>query len=210
MATLKSMLASDDQSVRLKAALAAGTYPQPDFVDVLISQCTHEPDFFVRDTLSWALMRQDREAVMARLIPELTSPIVQAKSQAIHTLSKIGDKKNYSLISLNLLLDPEDSVATTAWRAASVLVPDDQKDALVKVLITQLGRGDSDTQFALTRFLCAIGDEILEPLKEAAKSSNEEIRVQAEFTVMRYQEMKLDSKRSTVGGEGFEPPTSSV
>ena len=210
MATLKSMLASDDQSVRLKAALAAGTYPQLDFVDVLISQCRHEPDFFVRDTLSWALMRQDREAVMARLIPELTSPIVQARSQAVHTLSKIGDKKNYSLISLNLLLDPEDSVATTAWRAASVLVPDDQKDALVKVLITQLGRGDSDTQFALTRFLCAIGDEILEPLKEAAKSSNEEIRVQAEFTVMRYQEMKIDSKKSTVGGEGFEPPTSSV
>ena len=210
MASLESMLASDNQSVRLKAALAAGTYPQLDFVDVLITQCRHEPDFFVRDTLSWALMRQDREAVMARLIPELTSPIVQARSQAVHTLSKIGDKKNYSLISLNLLLDPEDSVATTAWRAASVLVPDDQKDALVKVLITQLGRGDSDTQFALTRFLCAIGDEILEPLKEAAKSSNEEIRVQAEFTVMRYQEMKIDSKKSTVGGEGFEPPTSSV
>ncbi len=193
MATLESMLASDDQSVRLKAALAAGTYPQLEFIKVLISQCRHEPDFFVRDTLSWALMRQDREAVMARLIPELTSPIAQARSQAVHTLSKIGDKENYSLISLNLLLDPEDSVASTAWRAASVLVPDDQKDALVKVLITQLGRGDSDTQFALTRFLCAIGDEILEPLKEAARSSNEEIRVQAEFTIMRFKEMELES-----------------
>ncbi len=209
MATLESMLASIDQSVRLKAALAAGTYPRLEFVDVLISQCTHEPDFFVRDTLSWALMRQDREAVMARLIPELTSPIVQARSQAVHTLSKIGDKKNYPLISLDLLLDPEDSVASTAWRAASVLVPDDEKDALVKVLITQLGRGDSDTQFALTRFLCAIGDAIVEPLKQAAGAANEEIRVQAEFTLMRYEEMKLESKK-TVGGEGFEPPTSSV
>ncbi len=193
MTTLESMLASDDQSVRLKAALAAGTYPQFEFIEVLISQCRHEPDFFVRDTLSWALMRQDREAVMARLIPELTSPIAQARSQAVHTLSKIGDKANYSLISLNLLRDPEDSVASTAWRAASFLVPDDQKDALVKVLITQLGRGDSDTQFALTRFLCAIGDEILEPLKEAARSSNEEIRVQAEFTIMRFKEMELES-----------------
>ncbi len=209
MATLESMLASKDQSVRLKAALAAGTYPQIDFVEVLISQCTHEPDFFVRDTLSWALMRQDREAVMARLIPELTSPIAQARSQAVHTLSKIGDKKNYPLISLALLLDPEDSVASTAWRAASVLVPDGEKDALVKILITQLGRGDSDTQFALTRFLCAIGDAIVEPLKQAAGSANEDIRVQAEFTLMRYQEMKLESKK-TVGGEGFEPPTFSV
>ncbi len=141
-------------------------------------------------------MRQDREAVMARLIPELTSPIAQARSQAVHTLSKIGDKANYSLISLNLLRDPEDSVASTAWRAASFLVPDDQKDALVKVLITQLGRGDSDTQFALTRFLCAIGDKILEPLKAAAASSSEAIRVQAEFTVMRFKEMELESLSS--------------
>lgn len=203
MATLESMLASADQSVRLKAALAAGTYPQPDFVEVLISQCRHEPDFFVRDTLSWALMRQDREAVMEKIILELNSPIVQARSQAVHTLSKIGDKKNYPLISLDLLLDPEDSVASTAWRAASVLVPDGEKDALVKVLITQLGRGDSDTQFALTRFLCAIGEPIVVPLKQAAGSTNEEVRVQAEFTLMRYQEMKLDSKKS-VGGEGFQ------
>lgn len=205
MATLESMLASTDQSVRLKAALAAGTYPQPDFVEILISQCRHEPDFFVRDTLSWALMRQDRETVMARLIPELTSPIVQARSQAVHTLSKIGDKKNYSLISLNLLLDPEDSVASTAWRAASVLVPDGEKDALVKVLITQLGRGDSDTQFALTRFLCAIGDAILEPLEEAAKSHEEAIRVQAEFTVMRFKEMELESLSSRRSLEDKNP-----
>lgn len=192
MATLESMLASDDQSVRLKAALAAGTYPQSDFVEVLISQCRHEPDFFVRDTLSWALMRQNREAVMERLIPELTSPIAQARSQAVHTLSKIGDKENYSLISLDLLLDQEDTVATTAWRAASVLVPDDQKDTLVKVLITQLGRGDSDTQFGLTRFLCDIGPKIVEPLSKAAESSNEEIRTHAEFTVMRFREMELE------------------
>jgi HEAT repeat protein len=192
MATLESMLASADQSVRLKAALAAGTYPQLGFVEILISQCRHEPDFFVRDTLSWALMRQDREAVMERLIPELASPVAQARSQAVHTLSKIGDKKNYPLISKELLLDQEDSVASTAWRAASVLVPDKDKSALVAVLITQLGRGDSDTQFALTRFLCAIGDDILEPLKVAAKSENEVIRVQAEITVMRYQEMKLE------------------
>jgi HEAT repeat protein len=192
MATLESMLASADQSVRLKAALAAGTYPQLGFVEILISQCRHEPDFFVRDTLSWALMRQDRDAVMEKLIPELTSPVAQARSQAVHTLSKIGDKKNYSLISNQLLLDQEDSVASTAWRAASVLVSEEEKSALVAVLITQLGRGDSDTQFALTRFLCAIGDAILEPLKEAAKSENEVIRIQAEITVMRYQEMKLE------------------
>jgi len=58
MATLEALLKSPDQSVRLKAALAAGTYPNLDHIEVLISQCASESDFFVRDTLSWALMRQ--------------------------------------------------------------------------------------------------------------------------------------------------------
>lgn len=189
------MLASSDQSVRLKAALAAGTYPAPDFIEILISQCAHETDFFVRDTLSWALMRHNQEAVVEKLIPELNSPIAQSRSQAIHTFSKIGDKKYYPLITDELLFDVEDSVASTAWRAASVLVPDSEKPALVEKLITQLGRGDSDLQFALTRFLCAIGEAIVEPLKEATASPREDIRVQAEFTLMRYQEMKLEFKK---------------
>mgnify|MGYP000577586379 FL=1 len=53
MATLEALLKSPDQSVRLKAALAAGTYPNLDHIEVLIRQCASETDFFVRDTLSW-------------------------------------------------------------------------------------------------------------------------------------------------------------
>ncbi len=197
MATLQALLSSPDQSVRLKAALAAGTYPNPDFIEILLSQCSHEPDFFVRDTLSWALMRHDQGVVVERLKTELISPIAQARSQALHTLSKIGDKKNYSLITEQHLLDIEDSVASTAWRAASVLVPEEEKSALVAILVTQLGRGDSDTQFGLTRFLCAIGEAIVGPLTEAAKSPDEEIRVQAEFTLMRFKEMQLEFEKKS-------------
>ena len=83
MPTLRALLDSPDQSVRLKAALAAGTYPEDEFIEVLISQCAIEPDFFVRDTLSWALMRNDSAKVVKRLETELHSPNPQAKSQAI-------------------------------------------------------------------------------------------------------------------------------
>ena len=190
------MLASPDQSVRLKGALAAGTYPAPEFIEILILQCSHEPDFFVRDTLSWALMRHDHKDVVERLKRELRSPVAQSRSQAIHTLSKIGDKKNYPLITRELLLDADDFVASTAWRAASVLVPENEKAALVELLITQLGRGDSDIQFGLTRFLCALGDVIVAPLTQAAKTTNEEIRVQAEFTLLRFREMELEFKKA--------------
>jgi len=192
MATLEALLKSPDQSVRLKAALAAGTYPNLDHIEVLISQCASESDFFVRDTLSWALMRQDRPMVVQRLIPELKTANPQSLSQALHTLSKIGDKNNYSLITTELLLDADDFVASTAWRSASVLVPDADKPALVEILISRLGRGDSDTQFGLTRCLCAIGEPIVAPLMQAAQSADEPVRTQAEFTLIRYQEMELE------------------
>ena len=195
MATLQTLLASPDQSVRLKAALAAGTFPEIEFIEVLISQCAIESDFFVRDTLSWALMRNDVAKVVERLGIELHSTNPQAKSQAIHTLSKIGDKANYSLITDEMLFDPDDFIASTAWRVASVLVPDEQRAILVKKLITQLGRGDSDIQFGLTRFLCALGECIVEPLTEASKSADETISNQAKFTLLRYREMQLESAK---------------
>ena len=192
MATLKALLDSSDKSVRLQAALAAGTYPEDQFIEVLISQCAHEPDFFVRDTLSWALMRQDIPRVIERLKVELHSENPQAKSQALHTLSKIGDSQFYSLITNDHHFDSQDKVAVTAWRAASVLVPDGEQAALAKILVSQLGRGDSDLQFDLTRFLCALGDSIVAPLKQASESEKEEVRLHAAFTLMRYQEMNLE------------------
>ena len=195
MPTLRALLDSPDQSVRLKAALAAGTYPEDEFIEILISQCAIEPDFFVRDTLSWALMRNDVSKVVRYLETELQSSNNQAKSQAIHTLSKIGDKANYRLITDEMLFDSDDFMAATAWRVASVLVPDDQKPELVKKLITQLGRGDSDTQFGLTRFLCALGERIVEPLTEASKSTDETISNQAKFTLLRFREMQLESSK---------------
>ena len=195
MPTLRALLDSPDQSVRLKAALAAGTYPKDEFIEILISQCAIEPDFFVRDTLSWALIRNDVSKVVKYLETELQSSNNQAKSQAIHTLSKIGDKANYRLITDEMLFDSDDFMAATAWRVASVLVPDDQKPELVKKLITQLGRGDSDTQFGLTRFLCALGECIVEPLTEASKSTDETISNQAKFTLLRFREMQIESAK---------------
>jgi HEAT repeat protein len=202
VATLKSLLESPDKSVRLQAALAAGTYPEEEYIEVLVTKCAHEIDFFVRDTLSWALMRHDIGKVVDRLKSELNSDNSQAKSQALHTLSKIGDKQFYPLITNEHHFNSVDKVAVTAWRAASVLVPDSEKSALTKILASQLGRGDSDLQFDLTRFICALGDVIIEPLKRASESDKEEVRLHAAFTLLRYQEMSLESsKKSSSGGD---------
>lgn len=203
MATLKALLESPDKSVRLQAALAAGTYPEDAYIEVLVMQCAHEPDFFVRDTLSWALMRHEISKVVERLKSELNSVNPQARSQALHTLSKIGDKQFYSLITNEHHFDPLDKVAVTAWRAASVLVPDSEISVLAKILVSQLGRGDSDVQFDLTRFLCALGDSIVQPLSKAAASSNETVKLHAAFTLMRFNEMKLENSKKSSAGDDF-------
>ena len=192
---LAHALKSTDQSVRLKVALMAGTYPSSDFIETLVLRCEIEPDFFVRDMLTWALIRNDVPVVIERLTLELLSPIPQARSQALHTLTKIGDVSTYPLVSGNLLFDADDKVAMTAWRAASVLVPQDQIPKLIPALITQLGRGSFEIQFALSRAFCVLGDAIIEPLKPLARSKKPEIREHVAFTLRLlknpFQERKL-------------------
>lgn len=191
---LKTLLASPDQSVRLNAVMTAGTYPEPEYIAVLIDQCAHETDFFVRDTLSWALMRQDISEVVMRLEVELKSSNPKSRGQALHTFSKIGDKKYYALITNELLLDPDDSVAMVAWRAASGLVPEEGVPALSQILFTQLGRGNFEVQLGLSRAICRLGKVIIPALIEVTRSSDEAIRLHAQFTARLYKKPELQGR----------------
>ena len=194
VARFKSLLQSPDQSVRLNAVMTAGTYPQPEYIDLLIDQCAHEPDFFVRDTLSWALMRQDISEVVKRLEVELKSSNPKSRGQALHTFSKIGDKKYYSLITNELLLDSDDSVAMVAWRAASGLVSEDGIDELSRTLFTQLGRGNFEVQLGLSRALCRLGKVIIPALIVATRSSDEAIKHHAQFTARLFKKPEFQCR----------------
>src|SRR5687768_11562957 len=79
-----------DPSVRLRAALAVGTTPDLRAVAALIERCAVEPEFYVREMLTWALTRHSPSTTVPRLVAELRSEHAQARSQALHTLSKIG------------------------------------------------------------------------------------------------------------------------
>ncbi|HWU09463.1 MAG TPA: HEAT repeat domain-containing protein [Streptomyces sp.] len=111
----------DNSSVRLRAAPAAGTTPDPRFVDKLIERCAIEPEFFVREMLTWALTRHPAATTVPQLIGEVRSEGTQARSQALHTLSKIGDRRAWPAITRALLSDADDEVARSAWRAAEGL-----------------------------------------------------------------------------------------
>ncbi|MEU2030314.1 HEAT repeat domain-containing protein [Nocardia amamiensis] len=167
---LLDALAAEKSSTRLAAALAVGTYPEPGYVDALVERCAIEPDFFVRDMLTWALTRLPSEITVPKLRAELGSERAQARSQALHTLSKIGDPNAWPAITQSLLHDADDEVARSAWRAAVVLVPDGEKEGLAMELATQFGRGDRELRLSLSRALVALGD-VIEPVLETAMTS---------------------------------------
>ncbi|MGI5164296.1 HEAT repeat domain-containing protein [Spirillospora sp. CA-253888] len=163
-------------SVRLRAALAVGTHPDLRFVDKLIERCGVEPDFYVRDMLTWALTRHPAAVTVPKLIDELGSERAQARSQALHTLSKVGDRRAWPAITRTLLTDADDEVARAAWRTAVALVPEGEEQELAEVLATQFGRGERETQLSLSRALIGLGEVIVPILRDAATAPEPHVR----------------------------------
>lgn len=179
---LLDALRAGNPSTRLQAALGVGTHSDAGLVDALVERCAIEPDFFVRDMLTWALTRLPAEITVPRLRAELRSECAQARSQALHTLSKIGDGNVWPAITRSLLHDADDEVARSAWRAAVVLVPAGERKGLAAELAAQLGRGDRNVQLSLSRALVALGDVIEPALKAGLASDDRMVRAHARAT----------------------------
>ncbi|MEV4894346.1 HEAT repeat domain-containing protein [Nonomuraea sp. NPDC055795] len=178
---MRAFQALDDgsSSVRLRAAMAVGTTPDPRFVGRLIERSAVEPEFYVRDMLTWALTRHPASMTVPELVGELRSERTQARSQALHTLSKIGDRRAWPAITRALLADADDEVARSAWRAAVVLVPAGEEPELAAVLATQLGRGERETQLSLSRALVALGEAMVPTVRAATTDPDPRVRAHA-------------------------------
>ncbi|MCZ4519844.1 HEAT repeat domain-containing protein [Rhodococcus ruber] len=174
MNSVNGALQHSNPSTRLRAALDIGTTPDLQFLDALLQRCAVEPDFQVREMLTWALIRLPASSTVPRLIEEVRSGGAQARSQALHTLSKIKDRAAWQLITEPLISDPDDEVARSAWRAAVVLVPTGSEGQLAGMLSTQLGRGGFEVQRSLSRALVALGS-VIEPMLQLAASSNDDV-----------------------------------
>ncbi|MFF7990745.1 HEAT repeat domain-containing protein [Kitasatospora xanthocidica] len=172
-------LEHDDSSVRLRAALAIGTAPDPRLVGTLVERCAVEPEFPVREMLTWALTRHPAATTVPPLLVEVRSERAQARSQALHTLSKIGDRRAWPAITPVLLADPDEEAARSAWRAAVVLVPEGEELRLAVGLATQLGRGGRETQLSLSRALIALGEAVLPVLGAATAAPDPRVRAHA-------------------------------
>jgi HEAT repeat protein len=152
--------ADPDPSVRLAAALSAGINPSPSDLDVLVELCAVEPDFQVREMLTWALLRLPAELVVPRLVDELERPEAQARVQALHTLSKIRNGAAWSAVAARLDDDDPD-VVRTAWYSAVAVAPEGERSWLASKLAERLGQGDRETRLSLSRALVGLGEEAI-------------------------------------------------
>lgn len=194
---LAAALESTSPSARLQIAMTAGSHPEPGDIAVLIRRSGVEPDFFVRDMLAWALLSHPTDLTVPALLAELGSANPQACAQSLHALSKIGDPRGWSAVTDEFIGSADDEVARSAWRAAVVLAPENEKEHLARRLAGQLGRGDHTMQLSLSRAYLELGEAGEAVLKEAAESAGAEAALHAEATrrMIRDPERGFDAAR---------------
>lgn len=180
-------LSSSNPQQRLQAAMSVGTTAEDRHLGALIQRCRIEPDFFIRDMLTWAVTRMPAEATVPLLVAELSSDVPQAQSQALHTLSKIGDSRGWEamdpgVIGDRLIAHADTEVARSAWRAAVALVPGDDRERLASSLVTQLGRGDIETQKSLSRAIVSLGEDLVSVLDGRLQAEEETVQTHAMAT----------------------------
>ncbi|QFR97500.1 HEAT repeat domain-containing protein [Streptomyces tsukubensis] len=188
--TIRAVRALGDgrEQVRLRAALAIGTSPDPRFVGKLIERCAIEPEFQVREMLTWALTRHSSSITVPALLSGLRSEAARARSQALHTLSKIAEPRAWPAITRELLTDTDGEVARAAWRAGVALVPEGEEPWLAEVLATQLGRGERETRLSLSRALIGLGAAMLPTLRTALRDLDPRVRAHALATDRWYRD----------------------
>ncbi|QKS17569.1 HEAT repeat domain-containing protein [Curtobacterium sp. Csp2] len=176
MTTTADALTDPRSSVRLRAVMALGTAADPADLELLLERCAVDPDLQVREALTWSIVRLPAELTVPRLVEQLHRPEAQARSQAIHTLSKIRDASVYPAVA-EALGDPDPGVARTAWRAAALLAPERERPALARRLARELGTGDRERRLALSRALASLGADVAGPvLTEAAERRGDAVR----------------------------------
>lgn len=167
---------SPDHQVRQRGALRLGSLADGSVARELVSLLVSEPDPFVRETLTWAVVAQ-ADSTLPHLVEALEGEDL-SRAQVLHALSKIGAATGDAGITehvLPLVDDPQPEVAAKAWW---VLGRTGAAEA-APVLVERLGRQDDEEQRrALTRALEQLGGPAVPGLAQAlgAQDADPQVR----------------------------------
>jgi elongation factor Ts len=159
------LLGDIDPVVRLRSAVELGRRQAADAASAVVERLGLEREFFIRETLTWAVLRIADDA-MPYLHQALSSPRWLARLQALHVLSKMGRHEDADRL-VRLIGDEVDAVASHAYWAAGQT----NNPSVVPALVGQLSRGDSEHRNSLTVALAEFGEAAVPALVDALRSS---------------------------------------
>ena len=168
-----SQLGAPDKDVRVAAALHLGKVADASSVDALLRALAAEPELYVRETLTWALVRLGHTAV-APLIQMLASSDPAWRNHAAHVIGKMGaDDAVDSLIQT--LADTDATVRMKATLSLGQI----GNPKTIPFLIQRFGDADSMVQSTVNTALEQFGAAAIDPLIGALHDSREWVRKQA-------------------------------
>jgi elongation factor Ts len=157
------LLGDIDPVVRLSSAVELGRRQAAEAASALVERLGLEREFFIRETLTWAVLRIADDA-MPYLHQAVSSPRWLVRLQALHVLSKMGRYEDADRL-VPLIGDEVDSVASRAyWAGAQTRNP-----SVVPALVGQLSRGDSEHRNSLTVALAEFGEAAVPALVDALR-----------------------------------------
>ncbi|QFG69928.1 HEAT repeat domain-containing protein [Ornithinimicrobium pratense] len=161
---------SPDLLARQWGALRLGTLADASVAGDLVALLVSESDPFVRETLTWAVVRQ-APATVPHLLAALAGQD-ESRGQVLHALAKIQDPQSVQH-ALPLVHDPHPVVAAKAWwMVGRTAVPE-----TAPVLLGLLGQQqDEEQRRALTRALAQMGEVAVPGLAEALGAEHPEVR----------------------------------
>lgn len=152
-----------DPSVRQRAAMYLGTHADDSCAAELVSILVDEPDFYVRETLTWAIVT--RAAASYPYVVDLLRDDAQREGPArvhlLHVLSKIRYPESVAEI-LPHVDDEDDAVAAKAWWALGRI----HTPGAVAALLDHLGVEQEFRRRELTRALEQAGGTAVDGLAE--------------------------------------------
>jgi HEAT repeat protein len=171
--TLTEQLHHPDRNVRGQAALNLGKSGDISALPFLLDALVAEPDLFVREDITWAVVRMGDDALLP-LIALLEDANPAARHHAAHVLSKIGDQRATGAL-INALQDSDAKVVLKAAHALGQLGAFEAIPALVGLL----GHENREVQTTLATTLEGFGEAALPRLIEALSHAQWQVREHA-------------------------------
>nr|WP_017593346.1 HEAT repeat domain-containing protein [Nocardiopsis potens] len=157
--------------MRIAAALAIGRRAEAGLAHALAEALWAEPDFFVRETMTWAVTRLGEAALPAVVDAAGPGRPPGVRAQALHVLSKFADPETVDVL-LGYITDPDPAVARKSrWALGRIGEP-----RAVPHLVALLGADGDEERNALTDVVSEFGSGAVPSLVGALGADDRKVR----------------------------------